>query len=170
MGQVRTAVHAHATAGATPDQVLTRTTRLLADLESELLVSCLYAHLDLARQEVTLASAGHMPPLLRYAPHHARVLPVEPGPLLGIDIRARYPVTTASLPAGAILVLYTDGLVEVPGTDTTQTTSDLAARLASADDRDLEHLIDTLVHHTTSTGQHTDDTTVLLLRAARERT
>ena len=33
MGQVRTAVHAHATAGAPPDQVLARTNRFLADIE-----------------------------------------------------------------------------------------------------------------------------------------
>jgi hypothetical protein len=35
MGQVRTAIHAHATAGAAPDQVLARTNRVLADLDSD---------------------------------------------------------------------------------------------------------------------------------------
>lgn len=39
------AVHAHATAGATPEQVLTRTDRDLADLNAGRFVSCLYAHL-----------------------------------------------------------------------------------------------------------------------------
>ncbi|MDN0199870.1 SpoIIE family protein phosphatase [Streptomyces sp. S.PNR 29] len=164
MGQVRTAVHAHAAAGARPDQVLVRTNRLLADLESDLLVSCLYAHVDLAGGQVTLASAGHVPPLLRRAAQDARVLQVEPGPLLGIDTDVRYPVTRADLPAGAVLALYTDGLVEIPGTDATRATYELAARLATADDRDLDRLLDALVGRTAPAGQHADDITVLLLR------
>ncbi|MFI6857997.1 SpoIIE family protein phosphatase [Streptomyces sp. NPDC050416] len=166
MGQVRTAIHAHATAGAAPGEVLARTNRLLADLDSELLVSCLYAHLDLAHHRVALASAGHVPPLLRPAHATAGVLDVEPGPLLGIDTGATYPVTTAPLPPGTTLALYTDGLVELPGTDTTRTTSDLAGHLNAGDGHDLERLIDRLVHHTTHTGQHADDVTVLLLRTS----
>ncbi|MFK0110609.1 SpoIIE family protein phosphatase [Streptomyces sp. NPDC091217] len=167
MGQVRTAIHAHVTGGAAPDQVLTRTNRLLADLDSELLVSCLYAHLDLAAGEVTLANAGHVPPLLRLARHHARVLDdIEPGPLLGIDTFAHYPVTTVPLPADATLALYTDGLVEVAGTDAAQVTADLAGHLAGADHEDLEGVIDSLVHHTWPTGRPTDDIAVLLLRAS----
>jgi hypothetical protein len=167
MGQVRTAIHAHATAGAAPDQVLARTNRVLADLDSELLVSCLYAHLDLARHQVSFASAGHVPPLLRHTSLPAAVLDFEPGPLLGIDTGAHYPVTTAPLFPGTTLALYTDGLVELPGTDATRTTSDLARHLDASDAHDLERLIDSLVRHTTPTGQHADDIAVLLLRAAR---
>ncbi|CAM5699206.1 hypothetical protein SALBM135S_02050 [Streptomyces alboniger] len=64
MGQVRTAIHA--TVGAPPDEVLTRTNRVLSELETDLLVSCLYAHIDLVRQEAVLAGAGHPPPLLHH--------------------------------------------------------------------------------------------------------
>jgi hypothetical protein len=38
--------------------------------------------------------------------------------------------------------------------------------LNAGDGHDLERLIDRLVHHTTLTGQHADDITVLLLRAS----
>ncbi|MBX9360374.1 SpoIIE family protein phosphatase [Streptomyces sp. WAC04114] len=169
MGQVRTAIHAHATAGAAPGQVLARTNRLLADLDSELLVSCLYAHLDLSRGQASFASAGHVPPLLRHARHPAAVLDVEPGPLLGIDTGDDYPVTTVPLLPGTTLALYTDGLVELPGSDVTRTTADLAGHLDTADGHDLERLIDRLVRHTTPTGRHTDDIAVLLLRASRLR-
>ncbi|OXS34579.1 SpoIIE family protein phosphatase [Streptomyces sp. XY006] len=165
MGQVRIAVHAHATAGATPDEVLARTDRLLADLDSELLVSCLYAHLDLARHEVSFASAGHVPPLLRHAGLPGGILDVEPGPLLGIATGTRYPVTTAPLLPGTTLALYTDGLVELPGTDAGRTTADLARHLDGADGGDLDRLIDRLVRHTAATGRNADDITVLLLRA-----
>ncbi|MFC7845451.1 SpoIIE family protein phosphatase [Streptomyces sp. NPDC001046] len=170
MGQVRTAVHAHATAGASPDEVLARTNRLLADLDSELLVSCLYAHLDLARHQVSFASAGHVPPLLRHAAGPAAVLHVEPGPLLGIDTGVRYPVTQAPLHPGTTLVLYTDGLVELPGTDTTRATADLAGRLDAGGGHDLEDTADRLVGRSASAGQHTDDVTVLLLRATHPDT
>ncbi|MER7837408.1 SpoIIE family protein phosphatase [Streptomyces sp. NPDC096040] len=166
MGQVRTAIHAHATAGATPDQVIARTNRLLADLSSDLLVTCLYAHLDLVRQELILASAGHAPPLLRPAPGRAHPLDLDPGPPLGVDPCARYPVTRAAVPAGAVLALYTDGLIERPGSDVVHATADLAAHLARAGVNDLEHLIDSLVHHAWPAGGHTDDVAVLLLRTA----
>ncbi|MGW7244174.1 PP2C family protein-serine/threonine phosphatase [Streptomyces sp. NPDC054804] len=166
MGQVRTAIHAHATTGAAPDQVIDRTNRLLADLSSDLLVTCLYVHLDLVGQELTLASAGHAPPLLRPAPGRAHSLQVDPGPPLGVDTDARYPVTRAALPAGAVLALYTDGLIERPGTDVLHATADLAAHLARTDVHDLERLIDSLVHHTWPAGGHTDDVAVLLLRTA----
>ncbi|MGW2960381.1 PP2C family protein-serine/threonine phosphatase [Streptomyces sp. NPDC001220] len=184
MGQVRTAIHAHATTGAAPDQVVARTSRLLADLSSDLLVTCLHVHLDLVGQELTLASAGHAPPLLRPALGRAHSLHVDPGPPLGVDTDARYPVTRAALPAGAVLALYTDGLIERPGTEVPHATADLAAHLAAhlahlaahladlaahlarTDVHDLVRLIDSLVHHTWPAGGHTDDVAVLLLRTA----
>jgi hypothetical protein len=61
-----------------------------------------------------------------------------------------------------------DGLVELPGSDVTRTTTDLAGHLDTADGHDLERLIDRLVRHTTP-GQHTDDIAVILLRASRLR-
>ncbi|MFE5399857.1 SpoIIE family protein phosphatase [Streptomyces sp. NPDC056580] len=165
MGQVRTAIHAHATAGATPDQVMGRTDQLLVDLDSELLVACLYVQLDLPGHRLRLVSAGHVPPLIRPGPGRARTLHVEPGPLLGIGSRVRYPVAVAALPAGAILALHTDGLVELPGADAARTTTELAAHLAGADSGDLTGLADSLVRHAWPGGRRTDDVTVLLLRA-----
>ncbi|MER6081698.1 SpoIIE family protein phosphatase [Streptomyces sp. NPDC001833] len=165
MGQVRTAIHAHATAGAAPDQVIARTNRLLADLAPDLLVTCLYVHLDLPRRELTLAGAGHVPPLLRPAAGRAHPLYLDPGPPLGVDACARYPLTRGPLPAGAVLALYTDGLVERPGTDVGHATAGLAEHLAHADVDDLERLIDGLVRQAWPAGGHTDDLAVLLLRS-----
>ncbi|WOP38830.1 SpoIIE family protein phosphatase [Streptomyces sp. Li-HN-5-13] len=165
MGQVRTAIHSLATAGASPDEVLARTNRLLADLESDLLVSCLYVQLDLALHRAALANAGHMPPLLRREPRHASVLDAEPGPLLGVAPHSAYPVTTVPLPPEAVLALYTDGLVEVPGADPGETVDALARYLAGANADDLEKLIDNMVGRAWPAGRHTDDIAVLLLRA-----
>ncbi|GHG99528.1 SpoIIE family protein phosphatase [Streptomyces lanatus] len=169
MGQVRVAVHSHATAGAAPDQVLTRTDRDLADLNASRFVSCLYAHLDLARQEVTLASAGHPPPLVRHPDNRAQTVDIRPGPPLGLGIGTpSYPLTTLPLAPGTLLALYTDGLVEEPGTDISRAIADFADHLGASGDLSLHQLVDSLVHHTRSTNRHTDDIALLLLQPTRE--
>ena len=168
MGQVRMAVHSHATAGAAPDEVLIHTDRDLADLNASRFVSCLYAHLDLARQEVSLASAGHPPPLLRHADNKAEVVDISPGPPLGVGAGApSYPVTTLPLVPETLLALYTDGLVEDPGTDITQTIADLARHLGESGDLPLHQLADSLVQHTRRTNQPIDDIALLLLQPNR---
>ncbi len=164
MGQVRTAVHCHATAGATPDEVLLRTDRDLADLDPGRFVTCLYAHVDLTRHQVALASAGHPPPILCHPRRRAQVVDIDPGPPLGVGIDAPYPLTALSLPAGAVLALYTDGLVETPGTDIDRTTAALARHLTDSRDLPLHRLIDSLVQHARPTGRHTDDVALLLLQ------
>ncbi len=168
MGQVRTAVRAHATTGASPDQVLSRTNRLLTDLDPGLLVSCLYADLDLRHRRVRIASAGHPFPVLRRPDRSTRVLDIDPGPLLGIDPDTTYPVTELPLPDGALLVLYTDGLIERPGIDIEDATADLARHLARSDDSDLDALVDSVIRHARPTGQHTDDIAVLILRTGSD--
>ncbi|MEU1518643.1 SpoIIE family protein phosphatase [Streptomyces sp. NPDC005811] len=164
MGQVRTAVHAHATLGTPPDQVLDRTNRLLTDLDPDLFTSCLYIHLDLARRRVTLASAGHPPPILRLPDGGTRPLDVAPGPLLGIDPEAAFPVTEIPLGEGMLLALYTDGLVEAPGADLEDSITCLAHHLAEADDRDLHGLIDTVLKESGTAGQRLDDIALLVLQ------
>ncbi|WP_189780337.1 SpoIIE family protein phosphatase [Streptomyces capitiformicae] len=165
MGQVRTAVHSHATAGATPDQVLARTDRDLNDLRASRFVSCLYAHIDLARHQVTLASAGHPPPLVRHPDNQAHTVDLDPGPPLGIGVGTpSYPLTALPLADGALLALYTDGLVEIPGTDIGRTTDDLAQHLGKASDLPLHDLVNSLVHRTRPANGHTDDIALLLLR------
>ncbi|MFE4576314.1 SpoIIE family protein phosphatase [Streptomyces chartreusis] len=164
MGQVRTAVHAHATLGTPPDQVLDRTNRLLTDLAPDLFTSCLYAHLDFARERVSLASAGHPPPLLRIADGDTRAVGVPPGPLLGVDPDAVFPLVEIPLTRGMLLALYTDGLVETPGTDLEDAITRLAQHLADADDRDLDGLIDTLLSKAETTAQRIDDIALLVLQ------
>ncbi|MFH8933508.1 SpoIIE family protein phosphatase [Streptomyces griseosporeus] len=164
MGQVRTAVRAHAALGTTPDRVLRGANRLLTDLGADLFVSCLYARLDFAARRVALASAGHPPPVLRLPGGETRPLDLPPGPLLGIDPDARFPVTEIPLTPGLMLAFYTDGLIETPGVDLDDSITDLARHLADADDGDLDALIDTLVAESGARRQRTDDVALLVLR------
>ncbi|MEV5750252.1 SpoIIE family protein phosphatase [Actinoallomurus sp. NPDC052308] len=169
MGQVRTAIHAYATAGASPDEVLGNADQVLSDLGTDLFVSCLYAQLDLAGDEIALASAGHPQPLLCCSPGpppDAHPLEIEPGPLLGIGESTWFPVTMAPLHPGTTLVLYTDGLVEAPGVDLTEATDALARQLADAAGLPLDDLIDRLLE-SRPTSRHTDDIAVFVLRRIR---
>ncbi|MFI1973367.1 SpoIIE family protein phosphatase [Streptomyces cinnamoneus] len=164
MGQVRTAVHAHATAGTPPGDVLARTNRLLTDLDTGLFTSCLIARLDLARHRAHFATAGHPPPLLCSPDRRTRVLDLPPGLLLGIDPDADYATTEVPLPPGTVLALYTDGLVEIPGTDIDDTIAGLAEHLARAEDHDLDGLADTLIRQAEDAAPRTDDIALLLIR------
>lgn len=162
MGQVRTAVHAHATTGSTPGDVLARTNRLLTDLDPDLFTSCLIAQIDLPRARALLATAGHPPPLLRHPDGRTEVLRLTPGLLLGVATDADYPTTEIALPPGAVLALFTDGLVESPGADIDDAVAGLAARLARADEPTLDALADSLLQHRAT--PHTDDIALLVLR------
>jgi PAS domain S-box-containing protein len=63
--------------------------------------------------EAELISAGHPPPLIL---RHGQVLPLEEhGPLLGFSPEASWPVQRFRLEPGDQLLLYTDGVTELPG-------------------------------------------------------
>lgn len=165
MGQARTAVHAHATAGASPGEVLARTNRLLTDLDPDLFTSCLYVHIDLRTRRACLASAGHPPAILRHPDRHTTVLRVPPGLLLGIDPEARYEATEVDLPPGSVLALYTDGLIERPGVDLEHAVADLADLLNDAPRQGPDQLADTLLKMRQDDADRQDDVALMLLAA-----
>ncbi|MFF0537412.1 SpoIIE family protein phosphatase [Streptomyces coelicoflavus] len=160
MGQVRTAVHAHATVGAPPGDVLARTNRLLTDLDPGLFTSCAYVHLDLATHRACVALAGHPPPLLRHADGRVEPLRVPPGLLLGIEPDTVYPSLEFPLPPGCVLALYTDGLVEAPGVDLDDAIAALAGLLEHGDPGDLDAMAESLIRHAPTPG---DDIALLLV-------
>ncbi|REE95670.1 SpoIIE family protein phosphatase [Thermomonospora umbrina] len=163
MGQVRTAVHAFAAAGAPPGRVLAHTNRLLTDLGRDLFTSCLYVHLDLKTRTACLASAGHPAPLLRRARGRVDTLEIEPGLLLGIEPDVEYPTVEVSLPPDAVLTLYTDGLVETSDTDLDDSIAHLAGALAEARYDSIEELADILLGDRRRAGPLGDDIALLLL-------
>jgi GAF domain-containing protein len=163
MGQVRTAIHAHAVAGANPGEVLKHTNRLLIDVDTDLFTSCLLIHFDLQLRTLCAASAGHLPPLLRPPNMPTEIIDVPAGLLLGVDPDAEYPTLEAPFPPGAVLALYTDGLVETPGIDLYHAIGELAGQLTRAQDEPVHQLCDLLVDHAPHTGRRADDIALLLI-------
>ncbi|WP_405428968.1 GAF domain-containing SpoIIE family protein phosphatase [Streptomyces erythrochromogenes] len=132
MGQLRSAVRAFALAGSTPEQVVRGTNRLLIDLDPGQFASCCYVVLDPASGSAQAVRAGHPQPLLRHPDGRTEVLDLAGGVVLGVDPEASYPVTELRLAPGALLALYTDGLVERPGVDIDVGVERLRLALASA--------------------------------------
>jgi serine phosphatase RsbU (regulator of sigma subunit) len=132
MGQLRSAVRAFALSDRPPQEVMGGTNHLLIDLDPGQFASCCYVRLDPATGVARAARAGHLPPLLRHPDGRTEVVELPGGVVLGVDPRAHYPVTELRLEPGAILALYTDGLVERPGHDIDEGISALRRALAEA--------------------------------------
>ncbi|MEQ4722851.1 SpoIIE family protein phosphatase [Nonomuraea sp. B19D2] len=163
MGQVRTAIHAHSTAGASPGEVLAHTNRLLSDLAPDRFTSCLYVSLNLRKRTACLASAGHLPPLLGRPGWRTQVLDLSPGLLLGVDPDAEYATSEVPLPPGSVLTLYTDGLIEEPGVGLGEAIDELAERFTPSAGESLHDLAESLIKGVT-VEQRADDIAVLLCR------
>jgi len=111
MGQLRTSVQALASLDLPPDQVLRHLDGLAQGLGENHLATCLYAVYDPVARRVTVANAGHPPPVLLYLGGRAEVLQVPAGAPIGVG-GVDFEAVELDAPAGATLFLYTDGLVE----------------------------------------------------------
>lgn len=162
MGQLRSAVRAFTLGGSTPEQVVRGTNRLLIDLDPGQFASCCYVLLDPATGRARAVRAGHPQPLLRQPAGRTEVLDLPGGVVLGVDAGAGYPVTELRIEPGAVLALYTDGLVETPGTDIDIGVDRLRAALAAAGPGPLTETADRLVAEAGNATDRPDDIALLL--------
>lgn len=82
-----------------------------ADLSEVYLATCVYAVYDPVTRRCTFANAGHLPPVLVEPGEEALLLDVPPGMPLGVGGEP-FEEVEVELTEGALLALYTDGLVE----------------------------------------------------------
>lgn len=148
MGQVRTAVRAYVSEGHDPSTVLRRTNRLLLELGAELFATCCLARLDTSTGLLSVATAGHPPPLVVDESGY-REIDVDPGPPLGVLAEAEYPTTRYRLLGRSALVMHTDGVVEVlgEGSEVGEATlrDTLRATLREEPDQPAERLASTIM-------------------------
>ncbi|MBQ0986898.1 SpoIIE family protein phosphatase [Streptomyces sp. F63] len=165
MGQLRIALRAYAAEGHSAATVMARASVFLQELGGDRFATCLYAEADPLAGELRIVRAGHLDPLLRQADGTCRPLPVAGGLPLGLSAEfdaLEYPVTPVELGADETLVLYTDGLIEQPGTDLDEGRRELIEAVTTGP-YDLEELAD---HLPSALGYRTgdDDTALLLMR------
>jgi serine phosphatase RsbU (regulator of sigma subunit) len=111
MAQLRAAAHALADLDLAPAELLQRLNRSTTTLQRITLATCAYAVIDPDAHSCTLAGAGHLPPILALPDGTTRVPELPAGQSLGLGT-AIYGQARIKLPPGAVLALYTDGLVE----------------------------------------------------------
>jgi phosphoserine phosphatase RsbU/P len=116
MGRIRSALRAYALICDDPAQVLTMLDRKVHHFEAGNLTTALYAMISPDRSSIAISLAGHLPPVLSVPGHHAELpeLPVDPPLGIGRPSATRH-ATTIDLAPGAVVVCYTDGLVERRG-------------------------------------------------------
>ncbi|MGO4757127.1 SpoIIE family protein phosphatase, partial [Streptomyces sp. 2MCAF27] len=83
----------------------------LTGLAEVYLATCVYAVYDPVTRRCTFANAGHPPPVLVEPGESALLMEVPPGMPLGVGGEP-FEEIEVELPDGALLALYTDGLVE----------------------------------------------------------
>lgn len=165
MGQLRSAVRAFALSGHDPQEVVSGTNRLLIDLDPGQIASCCYVVLDPVTGRTQAVRAGHPQPLLRHPDHTTEVLDLPGGIVLGVAPRASYPVSDFLLDPGAILALFTDGLVEQAGADIDLGIERLRSTIERADVPSLADMADLVIREAKQESDRPDD--IALLLAAR---
>jgi serine phosphatase RsbU (regulator of sigma subunit) len=165
---LRTAVHAYAREGHGPAEVMARTNQWLVELNTDpdisLFATCCIVALHPATGELAMCRAGHPPPAIVTPDAAPRMLDCEGGLPLGIDDKARYPTVELRVPAGAVLVLTTDGLLEAAGHDVDYNVRCLLDVLGHESGADLETLADELLGSPRRPPPHGDDVALLLAR------
>ena len=111
MGQLRTTAQTLAGLDLPPQEVLHHLDEQAQRLGTDRMATCLYAVYDPVAHRITIANAGHPPPVLLHLGGHAEVLRVPAGAPIGVG-GVDFEAVELDAPAGATLLLYTDGLVE----------------------------------------------------------
>ncbi|MFE2582778.1 SpoIIE family protein phosphatase [Streptomyces sp. NPDC059378] len=139
MGRLRTAVQTLADVDLPPDELLAHLDDLVLRLgsdgecghapSSEVGATCLYAVYDPVARALSVASAGHLPPVLVLPDGTTNVVEVNAGPVLGVG-GLPFEATELELPEGTLVALFSDGLVDAAGQDPDVGTARLGGILA----------------------------------------
>ncbi|MEU6574498.1 SpoIIE family protein phosphatase [Streptomyces sp. NPDC046805] len=173
-GRLRLAVHTLAQLDVPPDELLSQLDDMVSragsgqpdpdDLAEEIGTTCLYAIYDPVSRQCTVASAGHLPPVIVDPGGKAPSLDLNVGPPLGLG-GLPFETADAELAEGSILALFTNGLTDGYRGDLTVGLERLREALSTRG-RPLDEVIDAAV--TALQPAHTpEDDAILLLARTR---
>ncbi len=109
---VKTGLSSQAHRAHEPGAVLAGMNRHVYGQLDDNFITVVYAYVDLAARRVTVANAGHPPPLLLSRSQRTATRVEGFGPALGIVPDVEYETTQVPMALGDRLVLYSDGVVE----------------------------------------------------------
>lgn len=116
MGRLRSALRAYALEFPDPAEVLVKLGRKASHFEAHTMATVAYAVIDLTTSHMRLALAGHPPPALAVPGRGTAFVEATLDPPIGYHLGAAGRQSTGvDLPPGALLALFTDGLVERRG-------------------------------------------------------
>ncbi|GAA1355432.1 SpoIIE family protein phosphatase [Streptomyces beijiangensis] len=163
MGQLRTALRAYALVeGEDPVAVLTDLNALTQNMALTDMTTVLYMTVDPAEHRAKVVSAGHPPPLL-IDQSGASFVRAGQGVPLGVVDEWHAEEKEVPLPPGALLVLYTDGLVERRGEDLGTGLERLRKAALNAPS-EVGELCAYLVEECLDEGANPDDVAILAVR------
>jgi sigma-B regulation protein RsbU (phosphoserine phosphatase) len=163
MGRMRSALRAYALQAGSPGEILDSLGRKMRHFEPEAMATVLCAVLSPSLDEVSISSAGHLPPLLALPGRPAAPARVFADVPIGVSGRSPRRVSTLAFPPGAVLCLYTDGLVERRGRPIDDGIARLSATLRAMDP---EAACAAVVAAMSDHNPHEDDVALLILRCA----
>ena len=164
MASLRYAVLAYAAQRDGPGTILAKLSSLVSREPHDFFATVLCALIDVDAHTITLASAGHLAPLLIEG-GEPRFAELSVGVPIGAADGARYEEVRVSLAPHATLVAYTDGLVERRGEVLDAGLARLR-RAAAAPGLTLDELVSKLVSDLAHDESH-DDTAILAVRWTR---
>jgi hypothetical protein len=147
MASLRFALRAFTSQGDAPDVALGGLGHLLDFETKHQFATILCGRVDVKARRVDLASAGHIPPVLS-ANGSSKIIEVNQGPPVGTPGMAPHlQLTSLTVPVGATLLCFTDGLVERRGEVLDAGLERLRATASECDgtlDQVLDHVVQTL--------------------------
>jgi serine phosphatase RsbU (regulator of sigma subunit) len=115
MGRVRSALRAYSLLDLPPEEVLRLVDRKVKHFEIGTIVTVACAVSDPPYDTMTLALAGHPPPVVAVPGERPALAAVRAAPPLGLGWDRRQSSTVLTVSPGTVVAFYTDGLVERRG-------------------------------------------------------
>jgi serine phosphatase RsbU (regulator of sigma subunit)/anti-sigma regulatory factor (Ser/Thr protein kinase) len=164
MAQLRNGMRALCLDRRRPGETVTKLNHLLASYTDVPFATLAFVTLDPRSLDATITSAGHPPPLVVHTDGRVDFLEGGGGLPLGADPDTSYSEGRTRLEAGAIVVLYTDGLVERPDRSIDQGLDLLASAAAGAATKEPDAFVHAVVEKLLGTGARGDDVALLVIR------
>ena len=164
MGQLRSACRALLLQRLSPADTLAGLDRFAAGIPGARCTTACCAVLDTTTGELTYSVAGHPPPILVDINGDGTLLEDGRSIPLGLRVDQPRPTGRATVPPGATLLFYTDGLIERRGKSLDRGIDCATTVLSSERERGLDELADQVMTAMTPDGGYYDDVAILVYR------